>query len=59
MVDQFGDGERAGPRPLLRIMHSVAHARATEPALRLGEPRVGEQRIGLRDCPARVRVHAR
>ena len=42
----------------LRRVHRVTHSRPAEAALRLGEPRVGEHRVRLRDSAARVRLHA-
>ena len=59
---QRGDGgvgdllrlDLAGARPLLRLRDNGFHERATQPPLRLGKPRVGEQHIGAGHGPSRV-----
>ncbi len=55
-VDGVGRGDLAGPDPLLDPLDGVLDQGATQPGTRLGQPVVGQQGVGARHLPPRVRV---
>ena len=57
VIDKVRRAERPVAYTFLRRVDCVTHSRPAEAALRLGEPWVGEHRVGLRDSAARVRLH--
>ena len=55
-VDDVGRGQRALPHGLLGGDDRGLHPLAPQPGGDVGQPRVGEHRVGARDTPARIHL---
>jgi hypothetical protein len=53
-VDDVGRGQRALPHGLLRGDHRGLHPLAPQAGGDVGQPRVGQHRVGARHSPARI-----